>query len=247
MSELTIYAALRAAGMTAAGACGMMGNMAKESAMHSNNLQDSYNSMFKLSDEQYTALADAGKPTYNGKYFVNDEAGYGLCQWTHKDRKKKFLAFAKAECASISNEAMQVRYCIKELKTDFPGVWQLLCSTVSVYEAAEVVCTKFEMPAVNNVTERANKAMMYFSMYSTMDYTAVEVETEAPVSAPADPDGNAVDIELTNETVMHLQAILVTYGYKIGTQANATGIDGFIGKKTVAAAKDFVSRLEALV
>ena len=109
MSELTIYAALRAAGMTAAGACGMMGNMAKESAMHSNNLQDSYNSMFKLSDEQYTALADAGKPTYNGKYFVNDEAGYGLCQWTHKDRKKKFLAFAKAECASISNEAMQVR------------------------------------------------------------------------------------------------------------------------------------------
>lgn len=247
MSELTIYAALRAAGMTAAGACGMMGNMACESVMHSNNLQDSYNEAFKLTDEQYTALADAGKPTYNGKYFVNDDAGYGLCQWTHKDRKKKFLAFAKAECASIGNEAMQVRYCIKELKTDFPGVWQLLCNTVSVYEAAEVVCCKYEMPAVNNVEDRSHKAMLFFSMYSAIDYTIVPIDTEAPVSAPADADGNAIDIELTNETVMHLQAILVTYGYKIGTQANATGVDGFIGQKTVAAAKDFVSRLEALV
>lgn len=247
MSELTIYAALRTAGMTAAGACGMMGNMAKESAMHSNNLQDSYNDAFKLTDEQYTALVDAGKPTYNGKYFMNDGSGYGLCQWTHEDRKKKFLAFAKAECASISNEAMQVRYCIKELKTDFPGVWQLLCSTTSVYETAKVVCTRFEMPAVNNVQERANKAMLYFSMYATVDYSTVEVEMEAPVSAPSDNDGNAVDIELTNETVMHLQAILVTYGYKIGTQANASGVDGLIGKKTVAAAKDFVSRLEALL
>lgn len=247
MSELTIYAQLRAAGMTAAGACGILGNMACESIMHSNNLQDSYNNLFKLSDEQYTALVDAGKPTYNGKYFANDEAGYGLCQWTHPDRKKKLLAHAKAECSSIGNEAMQVRYAIKELKTDFPAVWKLLCSTVSVYEAAETVCTKFEMPAVNNVSERSNKAMYYFSMYSSVDYTAVEIDTEEPVSAPADTNGKAVDIALTNETVMHLQAILVSYGYKIGTQSNASGVDGFIGKKTVAAAKDFVSRLEALV
>ena len=46
---------------------------------------------------------------------------------------------------------------------------------------------------------------------------------------------------------MHLQAILVTCGYNIGTQANSTGVDGYIGKKTVAAAKDFVTRLEAMV
>lgn len=247
MSELTIYAQLRASGMTAAGACGVMGNMTCESVMHSNNLQDSCNNAFGLTDEQYTALVDAGKPTYNGKFFTNDEAGYGLCQWTHPDRKKKLLVFAKAECSSIGDEAMQVRYAIKELKTDFPDVWNLLCSTVSVYEAAEVVCKKFEMPAVNNVSERSNKAMYYFSMYSSVDFTAVEIETEAPVSAPDDTNGNSGDLSLTNETVMHLQAILVSYGYKIGTKSNASGIDGFIGKKTVAAAKDFVSRLEALI
>lgn len=57
---------------------------------------------------------------------------------------------------------------------------------MSVYEAAETVCTKFEMPAVNNVSERSNKAMYYFSMYSSVDYTAVEIETEAQVSAQAD-------------------------------------------------------------
>lgn len=247
MSELTIYAQLRSAGMTVAGACGLMGNMACESIMHSNNLQDSNNRAFGLSDEQYTALVDAGKPTYNGKYFADDGAGYGLCQWTHPDRKKKFLDFAKAECSSVGNEAMQVRYAIKELKTDFPAVWQILCNTTSVYDAAEAVCIKFEMPAVNNVADRAKEAESYFAMYSAIDYTAIDIETEEPVSAPTDSGGNTVDIVLTNETVMHLQAILVSYGYKIGTKANASGVDGFIGKKTVAAAKDFVARLEAMV
>lgn len=246
MGAREIYAQLRAAGMTAEGACGLMGNMACESIMHSNNLQDGYNAVFGLSDEQYTALVDAGKSTYNGKNFVDDGAGYGLCQWTHPDRKKKFLDFAKAECSSIGNEAMQVRYAIKELKSDFPAVWQLLTSTASVYEAAKIVCTRFEMPAVNNVADRANRGEFYFSIYSSIDYTSVEIEAEAPVYAPADSDGNCV-ANLSNETVMHIQAILVSYGYKIGTKANSTGIDGYIGKKTVAALKDFTARLEAMV
>lgn len=246
MSELTIYAALRTAGMTAAGACGLMGNMVRESVMHSNNLQDSYNTMFKLTDEQYTALVDSGKPTYNGKFFENDQAGYGLCQWTHPDRKKKLLAHAKAECASIGNEAMQVRYCIKELQTDFPAVWSLLCSTDSIYEAADFVCRKYEMPAINNVDARAVSGRAFYDKFVGVDYSLVEFEAEAPVLAPS-PDFVSFPALLTTETMMHLQVILVALGYKIGTQAVPNGIDGYNGKKCVTALKDLVSKMEAML
>lgn len=246
MSELTIYAALRTAGMTAAGACGLMGNMARESVMHSNNLQDSYNSLFKLTDEQYTALVDAGKATYNGKTFANDQAGYGLCQWTHPDRKSKLLAFAKAECASIADEAMQVRYAIHELKTDFYAVWKILCNTASVSEAADIVCRKYEMPAVNNVDDRTDSARAFLNKFAGVDYSLVEFETEAPVSAP-DTDLYDFAARLTPETMMHLQVVLHALGYKIGTQAVANGVDGYNGKKCAAATKDLAEKLYALL
>ena len=80
MSNRTIYDALRAAGMTAEGACGLMGNMMAESAMRSNNAQDSYG----VDDAAYTFSADAGQNN-----FCNDSIGYGLCQWTSADRKRK--------------------------------------------------------------------------------------------------------------------------------------------------------------
>ena len=246
MSELTIYAALRTAGMTAAGACGLMGNMARESVMHSNNLQDSYNSLFKLTDEQYTTLVDAGKATYNGKTFANDQAGYGLCQWTHPDRKSKLLAFAKAECASIADEAMQVRYAIHELQTDFPAVWKILCSTHSVSEAADVVCRRYEMPAVNNVEARTDSARAFLNKFAGVDYSLVDLETEAPVSAP-DTDLYDFAARLTPETMMHLQVVLLALGYKIGTQAVANGIDGYNGRKCAAATKDLAEKLYALL
>ena len=246
MSELTIYAALRTAGMTAAGACGLMGNMARESVMHSNNLQDSYNAAFGLTDEQYTALVDAGKTTYNGKSFANDQAGYGLCQWTHPDRKGKLLSFAKSECASIGNEAMQVRFAIHELKTDFAAVWKVLCSTNDVYEAADIVCRKYEMPAVNNVDARASSAQAYLAKFAGIDYSLIEFETEAPVKAP-DTELEAFAALLTTETMMHLQVVLFALGYKIGTQAVANGVDGYNGKKCAAATKDLADKLYALL
>lgn len=246
MDGLRVYAAFRAAGMSAAGAFGMMGNLSCESAGHSNNLQDCYNDKFNLSDEQYVALVDAGKPTYNGKYFSNDGAGFGLCQWTHPDRKKKFLAFAKAECASIADEAMQVRYAIHELQTDFSAVWKILCNTTDVYEAADVVCRRYEMPAVNNVDERYAAACKYEKQYSSVDYSTVDVELKAPVSAP-DTDLEAFAARLTPETMMHLQVVLHALGYKIGTQAVANGVDGYNGKKCAAATKDLAEKLYALL
>ena len=51
MSGMSIYGALVRAGMTAAGACGLMGNMQAESGMKSNIVQ---RGMTALSDGEYT-------------------------------------------------------------------------------------------------------------------------------------------------------------------------------------------------
>lgn len=151
MSARDIYIRLVRAGLTPAGACGLMGNMQAESGMKSNIAQ---RGMTSKSDEEYTYGVDSG--AYDG--FVRDAVGYGLCQWTYHTRKAALLAYAKSCGASIGDETMQVSFCIRELRQDYPGLWALLCSTTDVYTAASEVCTVYERPAVNNITVRAGYA-----------------------------------------------------------------------------------------
>ena len=72
MSNRTIFDGFRASGMTPEGAAASVGNIAAESGMKPNIAQ---RGMTQLSDEAYTAAADAGSID-----FVNDGVGYGLCQ-----------------------------------------------------------------------------------------------------------------------------------------------------------------------
>lgn len=217
MSKKTIYDTLVDAGLTPEGACGLMGNMAKESTMHSNNLQDSYNSMFKLSDEQYTALADAGKPTYNGKYFMNDEAGYGLCQWTHPSRKRDLLQFSKNWGVSVGAEDMQVEFCLFELRESYPQLLSFLSETQDIYTAAERVCKEYERPAVNDVETRYRYAQEFYDAYA----------------APAGEDENDVP---QDPIIMILQMVLSYNGYSVE-------ITGHKDNATLDALQDFISVL----
>ena len=150
MSAKTIYDRLRSHGMTAAGACAMLGNMQAESGLKANIAQ---RGMTALSDEEYTAAA-AEWPVK----FIHDGVGYGLCQWTYWSRKQALFNFAQARSVSVGNEEMQVDFCVHELKNDYPGLWALLCSVTDVYTAASEVCAVYERPAVNNITVRAGYA-----------------------------------------------------------------------------------------
>ena len=58
------------------GVAGLMGNLYAESGLRSNNLQNTFEKKFGMTDEQYTAAVDNG--TYTN--FVKDSAGYGLAQ-----------------------------------------------------------------------------------------------------------------------------------------------------------------------
>lgn len=137
-----IYDALVAGGLTPAGAAGLMGNFMAESAMKSNNLQDSCQTELGYTDESYTTAVDSG--AYAN--FAKDSAGYGLAQWTYWTRKRDLLDFAKKQGRSIGDAMMQVAFALQELK-GFSKVLNVLQTTASIKEASDIVLTQYERPA----------------------------------------------------------------------------------------------------
>ncbi|MCR5577230.1 MAG: hypothetical protein K6F56_09500 [Oscillospiraceae bacterium] len=187
MSTKTIYDALTAAGLTPEGACGLLGNMTAESGLRADIAQRGTTA---LSDAQYTDAADRGSIP-----FARDGVGYGLCQWTWPTRKAALLAFAGERGVSVGDEAMQVQFCIRELREDFPGVWRVLTSSHDLYECARIVCVQYERPAVNNIDARHAYAQRCFRELSG---------TETPCFSPdlsvlvlqAVMRGSGCDVEL---------------------------------------------------
>lgn len=220
VSAQTIYTQLINAGMSKAGACGLMGNMQAESAMRANNAQDG---MTRLSDAEYTAAVDNGSYTN----FVRDAVGYGLCQWTFWSRKQALLNYAKSRTVSIGNEAMQVDFAINELKSDFPGLWKFLCTTTDVNQASSRVCVEYERPAVNNLSVRAAAALKFFNEMND------EAKTE-PAPAPSSKHWppRVLAHGMTGSDVSALQAVLLARGYNIG-------ITGTFGDTTLERVKEF--------
>lgn len=227
MSAQTIYEQLRRAGMSAAGACGMLGNMQAESRLQSNNAQDAYGQ----NDEQYTAMVDSGGLDA-GYAFVYDSIGYGLCQWTLASRKQKLLSFAKQRGVSISDEDMQVQFCLWELQNEpeYEKLWPYLCTTKGVYEAAERICVEYERPAVNNISERAGYANEWFMRLGGM---ATTEESPAVADVPAaDWPPRELEYGMVGGDVIALQGLLFAHGYHLT-------IDGDFGNKTGNAVAGF--------
>ena len=231
MSTQSIYTQLINAGLSKAGACGVMGNMNAESAMRANNAQDG---MTKLSDAEYTSGVDNG--TYTN--FVRDAVGYGLCQWTYWTRKQELYNYAKSKGTSIGDETMQVEFALHELKNNYPTLWKFLCTTDNVHDAAARICTEYERPAVNNINVRASYALRYFEEMSC------ETKAEQP-QTPTPETEKVVEVKLSvltrgakGDQVKALQAILCGYGYDLGR----TGIDGDFGPVTEADVRKFQSR-----
>ncbi len=228
MSEQSIYIKLRQAGMSAAGACAMMGNMQAESAMRANNVQDGYG----YTDEDYTARVDAGRIEFR------DGIGYGLCQWTYSTRKQNLLTFARQRGASIGNEDMQVDFCVKELRSEYANLWTYLCTTNGVYDAAERICREYEHPAVNNIKERAGYGNEFFMRFGGMAIQPSQsVGTAPPETEPSSREGaewppRELEYGMFGGDVIALQGLLFAHGYLIK-------IDGDFGNATKNAVAGF--------
>lgn len=210
MSIQTIYDTLVGSGMTIEGACALMGNMQQESRMKSNIVQIGCS---KLSDEQYTAAADNGLID-----FVHDGIGYGLCQWTHWERKQRLLEFSKNLGVSVGDEDMQVKFAIRELRLYYNSTFTLLCSSNDLYYCTQYVCVNYEQPAYNNVNTRYNYAQGFLLM----------IRSEKPTE-------NKID-----KTILIIQSIMAGDGYWDVEQINGVRSDLF-KRKIVEWANDVAS------
>ena len=185
MSTKTIYDALVAAGMTREGACAMLGNMKAESSMRSNIAQ---RGMTKLTDAQYTAAADNGLID-----FAHDSVGYGLCQWTYHTRKANLLAIAKSKGVSVGDEDMQVQFCIRELRTEYTGVWAVLTASHDLLQCTQTVCTQYERPAVNNVGTRYEFAQQFMAW---LESNGSETPNSSPAPATQEQQSDVILLQL---------------------------------------------------
>ena len=156
-----IWDKLRSAGLTPAGAAGLLGNLQAESGLNPRNLQNSYEKKLGYTDAAYTEAVDSG--AYDG--FVHDGAGYGLAQWTNPNRKQLLLYFARVGASSVGDLDIQMDYLIWELGEKFPAVLKVLRTAASVREASDCVLLKFERPANQSAENRARRAALGQGFY----------------------------------------------------------------------------------
>ena len=185
MKAKDIYDILRAGGLTRAGALGMLGNMMAESSLIPNIAQ---RGMTNLSDAEYTRQADEGLLDFT------QPVGYGLCQWTYHTRKAALMSYAKEMNTSVGDGVMQCYFCLHELREDFPAVYHTLCSSTSIDECTDLVCARYECPAVNNFAARRNYA--YTFEKDIPEESVYTPPKKDPVSATFPPDPSIFIMQL---------------------------------------------------
>lgn len=223
----------------------IMGNMEHESAGYPNNVENTC----PLSDASYTEWVDNGR--YSREQFVNDKYGYGLCQWTYPTRKANLYDFAKKKCVSISDMDMQLEFLVKELMTQFPGVWNVLIRSTCIETPCDKVLCDFENPdqIESKKAERRKSAIgIYNRMHgndatcstsaSTATSASVNGNTASPVPSPVTMCSPSLPVLKKGSigiAVRVLQASLLQRGCKLPT----FGIDGDFGSETENAVKLF--------
>lgn len=229
MSNKTIYQALRAAGLTKEGACGLMGNMQAESSMRSNIAQ---RGMTHMTDEAYTSAANLGQLD-----FIHDSVGYGLCQWTYYSRKSNLLNYARQKGVSVGDEAMQVQFCLKELKTEYRSVWKTLTESDDLYQCTSKVCTDYERPAENNISVRYQFAREFYNEFANM---VVEDNTDISSQLLNPPSNIGVNPSIQVGSVDYTSRF---FDWKIGLIQFVMQADGYWGDVTGEKSQEFYDAL----
>ena len=158
-NTLLIYNQLRAAGVSRAGALGLLGNWKAESGLEPCRLQNDF-SANRIYSHAYTADVTAGRITR--AQFARDQKGYGLAQWTYfnfstgQGRKLDLYDFWKKSGKALDDVSMQVAFALHELTTEaqYAGLWQILRTTDDIWTATDKVCRLYEQPYYCNVDTR---------------------------------------------------------------------------------------------
>lgn len=153
---------LKQSGASSAGIAGIMANINYESGFNPMNLENSYEAKLGYTDQTYTTAVDLG--TYSN--FVNDSAGYGLCQWTYYTRKKNLLSKATEQGVSIGDTGVQISFLLQELQAGYTSLYNAIMSgSDSVSSIASSFCHNFENPYDHGQCDstRVSSALGYYS------------------------------------------------------------------------------------
>lgn len=223
MTENEIYVKCLGLGMTPAGAAGCTANIMAESAGRPNNVEDRSG----ITDEVYTANVD------NGSYrnFATDAYGYGLVQLTARPRKQAYLDYAQGKGKSIGDADTQFQFIGREMRSDFPYVWNILTSTADPFEAGYVMCKRYEIPA-NTETQSQYRGNQAKQIYQRCSGTAPATEPTQPAKETYWPP-RMLCKGMNGADVTVLQALLVAHGYGV------TAVNGVFSDSTDKALRQF--------
>lgn len=210
------------AGMTVAGAAGVLANVEAESAFRSTNVQDAYEGRVG-NDASYTAKVDNG----SYKNFAGDKAGYGLAQWTLGSRKAELLAYAKKHGVSVGDLKMQTAFIIYEMQRDYRSTWDVCASSEDPFNCGYVICMRYERPADTEAQAnyRGGLARKWSNWLSAAETLAEKVTVPEDQPIAVDEDGIAIpqtwpprmiDEHCTGfPEIRLLQSLLVLHGYNV--------------------------------
>jgi len=185
-----IYKLLRNAGITEAGALGILGNWQAESGCEPGRLQNDFSS-FRTASKDYTARVMSG--AISRDQFARDQKGYGLAQWTYfnfqtgQGRKLDLYDFWKKSGKALDDVTMQVAFALHELTTQgqYATLLQILKTTDDLWTATDKVCRIYEQPYYCNVETRFQNAK--------------EIEKEIDLSGSAVVEESATTEEKSEE------------------------------------------------
>lgn len=221
MNTIDLYSKCLWLGMSFAGAAGCVANILFESGGRADNLEDTANSRFGISDAEYVRQVDAEERSFF------DSAGFGYCQWTTGDRKAHLLDYCKKRGKSIADSDTQFLFMAQEMRNEYPHVWSILIHGTDPYEAGSVMCMEYEIPANKEAESkvRGNKAVEIYKECSGTEPVVPQKESFWPP--------RMIDKGMRGADVSVLQAILVARGYSV------TSISGLFDASTDKAVRKF--------
>ena len=160
---------------------GILGNIQAESSCRPNNLQNSFESKLGYTDESYTEALDSGN--YTVEQFMNDKAGYGLCQWTFWSRKKALYEYWEREYKDMKISIGSVDPQIDFLYFEMSNVlYNKLESAKTVGEATRMFMLEYEKPA--NQSEENIQKRISIAQDLYLDFMKTSLDSNSLANNP---------------------------------------------------------------
>ena len=157
-----IWSYLRSKGYSKHGTAGIMGNLYAESGYNPINVQNTYESVVG-SDTEYTNKVN--NKSYSKNSFTNDEAGYGLAQWTYPTLKQWLYENTVEKGIGVGDLKGQLDYLDKEMYRH-SSLGNFLRNATNYSDASDKFLEQYENPAYRNYDDRRQFAKAAFDTFS---------------------------------------------------------------------------------